>query len=157
MTRSTGSRYSLEQKEAIRSLFLQGVPVSQIARIIECSGNTVKRSTQDLSRPKIVHRGDKHWNWQGGIKWTAGYCYLHIDGWYQKRANLVLEKKLGRRLLPGEIAHHINEDRSDDSPDNLEVKSFTTHQAEHNHERAERGVYRGAHAHQPRDESGKFS
>lgn len=38
------------------------------------------------------------------------------------------EKLLGRELLPGEVVHHINKDRSDNSPENLFV--FPS-QAEH--------------------------
>lgn len=38
-----------------------------------------------------------------------GYAYVH---------RLVAEQKLGRRLRPGEVVHHVN---GDNSPDNLEV------------------------------------
>ena len=33
----------------------------------------------------------------------------------------VVEKELGRKLKEGEVVHHINEDKLDNSPDNLEV------------------------------------
>lgn len=41
-----------------------------------------------------------------------GYVYEHI---------LVAEKKLGRQLAPGEVVHHIDEDRMNNHPDNLKV------------------------------------
>lgn len=39
---------------------------------------------------------------------------------YVKRARLVLEKKLGRPILPGMRSHHINEIKDDDRPENLQ-------------------------------------
>lgn len=50
---------------------------------------------------------------------------------YVYRYRLVMEKKLGRYLLPTEIVHHKNEDVSDDSPDNLEVKTQSLHIKDH--------------------------
>ena len=48
------------------------------------------------------------------------------------RAILVLEQKIGRYLnWPYEVAHHINEDKGDDSPENLEVKARPIHTGDH--------------------------
>lgn len=43
---------------------------------------------------------------------NSGCVYVHI---------LVAEKKLGRRLLPGEVVHHVDENKSNFSEDNLIV------------------------------------
>jgi HNH endonuclease len=75
---------------------------------------------------------------------------------YEKRATIVLEQKLGRKLLPGEIAHHIDEDRANDHPDNLELKLRGQHQAENARRGKERGIYEGSHIFQPRGEDGRF-
>lgn len=54
---------------------------------------------------------------------VRGYAYEH---------RLVAEEKLGRRLLPGEIAHHVNADKQDNRPENIEVvASIAHHMAEH--------------------------
>lgn len=51
---------------------------------------------------------------------------------YVLEHRLVLEQKLGRKLLPDEDAHHINEIRSDNRPENLELKdSRSEHQRLH--------------------------
>ncbi len=109
-----------------------------------------------------IRSGPDHWNWKGGSKTSSGYVYLYRPDYhravknYAKRADLVLEEKIGRLLLPNEIAHHKNGDRLDDRPDNLEVEDRGLHQAAHNLERADRGVYVGSQDHRPRDEKGRW-
>lgn len=54
---------------------------------------------------------------------VRGYAYEH---------RLVAEQKIGRRLLPGEQVHHIDGDKQNNSPDNLEVaESCAHHQVMH--------------------------
>jgi len=53
--------------------------------------------------------------------------YLDENGYYRFKDSgksvhrLVAEKKLGRRLLPGEVVHHINLNKRDNSLENLHV------------------------------------
>ena len=78
--------------------------------------------------PLPTGSGPENGNWKGGLtKSTKGYWYVMMPehhramkSGYVKRADVVLEQKLGRRLRKGEIAHHKNEIKDDDSPDNLE-------------------------------------
>ena len=46
-----------------------------------------------------------------------------------------LERKLGRTLLPSEIAHHANEDKTDNTSTNLNAKARNVHTSEHNRRR----------------------
>jgi hypothetical protein len=46
-----------------------------------------------------------------------------------------LEAKLGRKLLPSEIADHVNEDKGDNSPANLRPMDRGEHTAHHNRRR----------------------
>lgn len=53
------------------------------------------------------------------------------NGIYMRRNRVVLTAKLGRALDPMEIAHHRNEDKADDSMDNVELLSIRQHNHEH--------------------------
>jgi hypothetical protein len=50
------------------------------------------------------------------------YIYLH---------RAILEKKLGRYLLPEEQADHIDGDHNNNDPDNIQLKELGIHQKEH--------------------------
>lgn len=50
-----------------------------------------------------------------------GYILVKtIDGW-RNQHSLVMEQKLGRKLAKGESVHHIDGDRQNNAPDNLEL------------------------------------
>lgn len=53
------------------------------------------------------------------------------DGHLIRRNRVILSSMLGRALERWEIAHHKNEDRSDDSPENLELLTTREHNAHH--------------------------
>lgn len=55
---------------------------------------------------------------------TGGKSYV-----YEHR--IVMERKLGRFLQRGELVHHINEDKLDNRPENLEVVRGSAHQVIH--------------------------
>ncbi len=57
-----------------------------------------------------------------GRKYRGRYVYEH---------RLVAERKLGRRLKPGEVAHHRNENKHDNRVGNIEVVTKSLHSRNH--------------------------
>jgi hypothetical protein len=90
-------------------------------------------------------------SWPGHPICLAGkgaprYCCCMADGRYYDKEGyvrvlvgdilvgehrIVLEQKLGRALGPHEVAHHVNEVKDDNRPENLEVKTRSQHSKDH--------------------------
>lgn len=85
--------------------------------------------------------GDKNGMWKGGRSLASnGYVLIRVGKdhhladvrGYAYEHRLVAEQILGRRLLQGEIPHHVNGDKADNRPGNIEVlRSHAHHRAEH--------------------------
>jgi len=72
-------------------------------------------------------RGPQSHNWKGGRKIDKkGYVHILVEpgtNRYRLEHHLVIERILGRNLLPHEEVHHKNGIRSDNRDDNLELWS----------------------------------
>lgn len=77
-------------------------------------------------------------NWKGGRTIAStGYVLLRVGTdhhlsdvrGYAYEHRIVAERKIGRRLRPGEQVHHINGNRRDNRPENIAVKASRHHHA----------------------------
>lgn len=88
----------------------------------------------------IVHSGARNPNWQGGRHVASnGYVIVRVGvdhhladvRGYAYEHRLAAESILGRRLRPGEVVHHLDGNKANNSHDNLEVVTRPQHQARH--------------------------
>jgi hypothetical protein len=79
-------------------------------------------------------------NWKGGIVRQNGYRAIFVgfshhladSKGYAYEHRVVAEKKIGRRLLAGEVVHHRDENKLNNAPDNLVIEpSIAHHKVEH--------------------------
>jgi hypothetical protein len=77
-----------------------------------------------IAKTRDKYVGKNHPNYKG-YRVSHGYIYIHMPTHpfnkrgYVKRANLVMEKKLGRYLQSPELIHHKDENRLNDDISNL--------------------------------------
>lgn len=68
---------------------------------------------------RVKNWGDPRPDLPIGYRKGSGNHYVKINGIYEHR--LVMEEKLGRKLLPGESVHHKNGNKRDNRIENLEL------------------------------------
>lgn len=119
--------------EKIKGMYLNGDSVAVIAKNFCVSHNAIyerlkeMRITRTNSESHIgLQTREKNGNWKGGrcVCKRSGYVVISDgNGGLTREHRVVAEKMLGRPLEEGEVVHHKNGDRSDNSPENLEVLS----------------------------------
>lgn len=86
------------------------------------------------------YRGDGNPNWRGGsFVSSSGYRMVRVPdhpqadnlGYYEEHRH-VMEQQIGRTLEVTECVHHVNHDRLDNRPENLQLmSSWAEHQIAH--------------------------
>lgn len=114
----------------------EGLNLYQIAEICEIGKHTITYWFDKFNIPRRSNSeskiGSKNPAWKGGIRYSNGYVFIYqSSGKYKKRAVIVVERYLGRKLTSGEIVHHKSEIKNDDQIENLELINNNKHTSLH--------------------------
>jgi hypothetical protein len=131
-------RFTTDEIETMRQMTVQGYSQHAIAETLGAHQIIVSRvmSENGIQPFRLgILKGEKHGSWKGGRHVTAsGYYEVWLDAQdpmasmrtrmgYVLEHRLVMARKLGRPLARNETIHHINGDRLDNSPENLQIRT----------------------------------
>lgn len=132
------------QKKGLRTIAKEaGASPGVVAEHLKQKGIQTRsvREGMDVAGKVGVNKrlGEKAANWKGGRHSTkSGYITVYAPDHpnsgkrgYVMEHRLVMEQKLGRYLEHGEIVHHIDGNKQNNHPDNLELKTNSQHISEH--------------------------
>lgn len=127
---SAAKRLDLPEGQ-LRELHARQMSCREVAEVLGCCEEAVRDRLIELGLPRLPAkaRPEKNYFWQGGYAVDEdGYIlerrpdHPHATtGGYVRQHRLVMEKALGRYLLPEEVVDHKNRDTSDNDPGNLEL------------------------------------
>lgn len=121
---------------------IQEKSINQIAKIIDVSPSIAKKYLDEFGIETLNHKqankvfnsGDRGNNWKGGKIMLNNYVAVYspdhprpVAQMYVYEHRLVMEKHLKRYLLPEEIVHHKNGNKTDNRLSNLEILSNSEH------------------------------
>lgn len=71
--------------------------------------------------------GTEHWNWNGGHVNRQGYRIVYRNGRRMTEHRAIAEDMIGRPLAANEVVHHIDGNRQNNDPSNLQVMTNREH------------------------------
>lgn len=125
---------SESEKATILDMVSKGVSQMKVSLHLGRSQASVTRYCRAQGVRNGKATGASHGRWRGGrIKDTSGYWRVRLDpadplaemrlhDGYVSEHRLVLARKLGRPLLRSETVHHIDGDKGNNAPENLQLR-----------------------------------
>jgi len=112
-----------------------------------CVARRIGKSSRGTTNKAVAERNrqrtrENHPCWKGG-RYVDHHGYVMVNvvpgrqgsgsGWvnYRKEHVVVMEGALGRTLLPTEVVHHIDGDKTNNAPENLWLTDRTRHRQAH--------------------------
>lgn len=130
-------RIRLDDDE-LSSLYREGHTAKELAAHFGCSTHPIKQALRRLGLRRPAKRrpgrgiGRDNPAWKGGRRVRPdGYVVVWTPHGERLEHQIVAEQMLGRELLPGEIVHHVNENREDNRRENLRVMTQSEHIRHH--------------------------
>ncbi|MDD4986232.1 MAG: HNH endonuclease signature motif containing protein [Dehalococcoidales bacterium] len=117
----------------IRKLYQRGMSMAAIGRLVKLSRERIRQIL--LSLGVTEGRGKKKYKLGDIVQRPDGYVYVKVDmntpGAYKEgmiaQHQLVMQRHLGRPLQKGEVIHHIDRDKANNSLDNLKLTTKEEH------------------------------
>lgn len=130
-------QFTADEQDSIRAWAASGITQSEIARRLGSRQTTISREMARLEvEPNLRRpRGETHGSWKGGQYVLNGYVQVRASSddplaWQMRRADgyvtlhrLVMARKLGRPITAAETVHHIDGDKTNNSEDNLQLRT----------------------------------
>lgn len=116
-------------------LWHQGMSQTKIGKTLGLSQTNVCRlfKVHGIKGHKRKAEREQHGNWKGGKSASDGYALILLSeddpframansGGYVLEHRLVMARKLGRCLLPSETVHHVDGNKMNNAPENLQLR-----------------------------------
>lgn len=117
------------------------MPISQKcieALIAKNKGNKYnlgkKHTHETKKRIKEAGTAENNPGWKGGLPYFdhQGYLLIYVRGKGRIKEQIhIMEEFIGRRIIKGEVVHHINEIKSDNRIENLQLMTKAEHMSHH--------------------------